>query len=323
MMGRIPKLPPDILLERRVRVPNPDMDKAPHLRLHSVVVGGSGTVGGLTSREHVTGEGMSVTLGTTVMFHAFAENRVGGVKELSLTLAFGQKTTTVTASNAPDELGTVSPSLDIVGTDGKGRPGNMPIQLSMTSATLPFPIPGSVRVSATNFNGMNTTFEVGFVPTWKVPQIHSFVAKPDYIYSGTPVELSWNITDCEDFCTVRIEGHDGLAYSNLVESHPNLSAKGTLTVRPTRSTLTQYTLTASNPDNFAASKTVRVQLAPPPANPNRPFWFRMENPNSWADPCFTVEMWAPDANTAKQEAERQNGSYRATEINETQYRAGC
>jgi hypothetical protein len=41
------------------------------------------------------------------------------------------------------------------------------------------------------------------------------------------------------------------------------------------------------------------------------------------NPCFTLAIYAPDAQTAKALAENQNGGYTATQIDQTQFLTAC
>jgi hypothetical protein len=304
-----------------VSVPPRDQDAPPIITVSNFVVGGSGTV----SHEIVTsGQPVSVSLGSVVMISVSAKN-AGGVKRLDLSFTQGQKSVSVGASAAPDFSGKVPDLLAILGSNGAGQPGSQPIELVQSPATSRFPVPASIQVSAENFNGQQTSFVVIYNPFWRAPQIKSFVVNPNYINIGAESKLEWVIGDCAAYCSVRIEGRDGITFSDLVEAHANLGASGSLAVRPMRSTLTQYTLAASNPNNSNATPmTATVQLAPPSApQQGMVFYFRMENSGSTVTPCFTMAIYGPDQGTAKQWAESQNGGYQATEISESQYSAGC
>jgi hypothetical protein len=303
----------------QVSVPAAANDQPPHITINGYVIGGTGTV----SQDNVSStQSVQVSLGAELQFTVTAANP-GGVQSLSYVFTHGTRTTAVGTSATPDTDGKVLDQLTILGTDGAGNPGNTPVILAETPATSTVPIPASMSVTATNFNGMTTSILVTYIPTWQAPQIVSFTATPDYINIGSLSKLSWQIHGCYAYCQVRVEGRDGLGFKDLVESHPNQSAFGSLDVHPTRSTHTLYTLTAENPQASTASpKTVTVQLAPAPPKPGQVFFFKMTRPGG-VTPCFTMAIYAPDPSTAKQWAEGQNGGYSATSITETQYYAGC
>lgn len=304
----------------QVPVPAPQDDKAPQIAINGFVIGGTGTV----SQDNVSSaQTVQVSLGAELQFTVTASNP-GGVKSLGYVFSHGSTTTSVATSASPDVGGKVPDALTIAGTDGAGNPGNTPVIFALTPATSLVPIPATISVTASNFNGMTTSFVVIYAPTWQAPSIVSFKATPDYINIGSASKLSWQIHGCNAYCQVRVEGRDGNGFNDLVESHPNRSAFGTLDVHPTRSTQTRYTLTAENPQSsIATPKTVTVQLAPPTTPPvGHIFFFKMTRVGG-VTPCFTLAIYAPDASTAKVWAELQNGGYEANAITETQYLAGC
>jgi hypothetical protein len=122
------------------------------------------------------------------------------------------------------------------------------------------------------------------------PTITSFIASPNngYVNVGQPVILKWMVANCSSGCNVTLTGHDGINYQDLLSNNPHLPATGSSTVTPKRSTLTRYTLEASN-SGGSVSKDIIVQLygGSPPGESI--FYFKMSNPDGiipcWSSPC--------------------------------------
>jgi hypothetical protein len=302
----------------QVPVPALNNDTPPKVTINGFLIHG-----GTVSQDNVSSsQTVQVSLGAELQFTVTATNP-GGVESLSYVFSHGIRSTSVSMSATLDANGQGPDGLTILGSDSAGHPGSIPVILAETPATSAVPLPASMTVTATNFNGMSTSFVVLYVPHWSAPQIVSFKPTPNYINIGSASRLSWQINGCSAYCEVRIEGRDGPTSNDLVESHPNRPASGILDVHPTRSTDTYYTLTATNPQSSAAIPWIaKVTLAPAPLILGQPFYFKMTRPGG-ATPCFTMAISAPDASTAKLWAEAQNGGYQASPILEPEYTAGC
>jgi hypothetical protein len=146
-------------------------------------------------------------------------------------------------------------------------------------------------------------------PTVKVT---SFKATPDYINLGDSSTLTWNVANCSSSCMVTITAKDGFGYNTLVSSLPGLSATGSLTVSPKRSTHTKYILSASGPLGSDSKEVVVQVYFPPAAQPTGDvFCFKMTNNQSLVSKCYIVAVYDKDEAAAKKSAENTYPGYTA------------
>jgi len=134
-------------------VPPPAQDRPPVITLTSFPSGG-----GNTDPENVSNAAIvQVSNGTNVMVFGNAHNP-GGVKQFELTVTQSGKTLyTVQAAAVPDSTGQVPDTLYILGSDGAGQAGSKVTLLFTEDGS-----PATTKVTATNFNGMTTTFDVAY-----------------------------------------------------------------------------------------------------------------------------------------------------------------
>jgi hypothetical protein len=145
----------------------------------------------------------------------------------------------------------------------------------------------------------------------------SFTATPDNISVGDKSTLAWHVSDGD----VRLVGQDGPGYSHLVLNIPRAGLNGSLEVVPVQ-TVTRYTLTAQNAAGSTTAEQVVVLYAPY-ASGLPVFYFRMTNPESWADPCFAIAVAATEQDAAKSWAETTYGGYSAEVIDEADFANAC
>jgi hypothetical protein len=303
-----------------VPIPAPALDKAPAITINNFVVGGSGVVERDKGNVSIT-TSVLVLVGTELMISGSANNPAGGVQRFSITVAQdGHTLYTVQGVNTPDASGKVPDVLRILGSDGAGNPGSaVPLKFIMSEKQ------ATTTATAVNFNGMTTTITITYLPQ-RPPQITSFTAAPNngYIPVGGSATLSWTIANCDPSCNVAIKAMDGLNYVDLLSDFPNRPANGSMTVSPTRSTMTRYTLSAQSDFGIAAPVSKVVQLyAVPGSTAGQVYFFKMENVQSTVRPCFTMAIYAPDETTGQQWAEALNGGYTPTTITYADYVAGC
>jgi len=153
----------------------------------------------------------------------------------------------------------------------------------------------------------------------------TFTASPNngYINFGESATLTWSVANCAQPCDVSMQGRDGFNYAEVLMNASKLAISGSMTVTPTRSTMTKYTLTAKSSSTGSEAKSVVVQLYRAPAPSGQVFYFRMTNSSSTVLRCFTMAIIAADEASAKSMAESQNGGYSATAITYSDFLNGC
>jgi len=303
-----------------LKVPAPGQDHAPTMRLSTVLKQG-------LDWKTVTQSGsLNLPMSTRYkpyLVTAAATNPAGGVKEMRLDIGQGGRVLqTITNAQTPNSNGYVNPDLAISGTDGHGGVGAQAIEVE--AGINPWM---EATVTATNFNGQTASMQIYFNVEPDPPTIRSFSAAPNngYINAGTPAILSWD-ADCgigSTLCNVALRGADDApGYKHQVLFVPALTLSGKIQVRPTQG-FTRYTLTVTNLTGGAKTeKSLEVQLYNAPNVSGKVFYFKMTG-SSTVTRCFTLAIYAPDAATAKQLAEVQNGGFTATEIDEQQFLQGC
>jgi len=283
------------------------------------VPGGQGDVDKPSVTSNST---VNVSNNTRLMIGGNAKNLAGGVKSFSMKFACWPggilcPSIQTQTSAAPDQNNNnkVPTILRIFGSNGSGGAGNQPLLFTLNGQDSSVVL----DAAATNFNGMTTTLHVFYEVTPAPPTIESFDAAPNngYVNVGSSAILSWKVS-CFHHCNYSLQGEDGL---NKVLNLPNVSSIGSLSVKPAWNT--KYTLTATN-DVGSVSKDKWVTLYN--GGQGQPaesvFYFKM----TWqggVNPCFTLAIYAPDAQTAKALAENENGGYTATQIDQTQFLTAC
>jgi hypothetical protein len=119
--------------------------------------GSAGAVGEIETQTVTGARAVNVDTGTRLLFTAHAANP-GGVKAFSIAVAQGAATLyTASTVAAPDASGNVLDGISIVGVDGAGGAGGNAITVDLDANVV-------VDVSAENYNGQKTTYQVVYVP---------------------------------------------------------------------------------------------------------------------------------------------------------------
>ena len=143
----------------RVNIPREArLDQPPTIHIYSVVLNT-----GFVSQDHVTNSTTVLAKpATSMQLFAHAENP-GGVSSFVMTIQrAGVPPETIAVSQMPIADGTAWNRLDIVGGDGAGGPGNMPILLSMPP-TPSLSDAAAVLATALNFHGQTASVTIKYV----------------------------------------------------------------------------------------------------------------------------------------------------------------
>jgi len=264
--------------------------------------------------------------GGRIVITAVAKNP-GGVKELKLTVEQEfRQLYSVQTSATPDSNNRVPDLLSIPGTDGSGGVGSNPIIVTIGSTNSSAP-PAELKATAVNFNSQTSSIHVFYnCPYLPAPSVTPSIllrARPNpnnnsndaWIPVGSTATLHWEVSNCSGAasCSISLQGYDGPGYQHLILSATGVSPVGDLQVVPRFDS--RYTL-AVRYSGGTTSQSVQVRhYGTAPQNPQLSrFCFRMENPQSTVTPCFSLEIYATDAATAKRTAEQLNGSFTAQQI---------
>ena len=148
------------------------------------------------------------------------------------------------------------------------------------------------------------------------PTIKEFTVDPKsaYINCGSSATLHWIVTGCDSNCDVTLTAKDGPSYFDLVERLPGRPSTGSMSVTPTRATLTKYILTAANATG-SDSKELVVQIFCTPKSPEPSgagvFCFKLTNDQSLVSKCYMVAVYDRDEETARKRAEATYPGYSA------------
>jgi hypothetical protein len=146
--------------QKYLRIPTPELDRAPAITVNGFVLGNTGWVGQSTINATTKVHSPS---GTKLQLSVLAENVIdksfGGVKELHLIIQQGtQILFDVAVEGKRNWLGWVPPSLGILGCNGVGGTGQQPLIFTMNST------PVIVTVTATNFHNTASLVVVTYLP---------------------------------------------------------------------------------------------------------------------------------------------------------------
>jgi hypothetical protein len=185
--------------------------------------------------------------------------------------------------------------------------------------------PSAVSGSFVFFQGENGRLWYLGEPTPAVPSPRvTITAAPDngHIKVGASATVNWNVAECAQDCAVSLEARNGLNYTNLLINSSDVSKQGSFNITPTE-THTKFTVTArSGAGTDSASIVVQLDGTPAPCTSCSWYYFKMSQQGlSWTY-CYTVRIYAPNEDTAKQLAV-QDGGFKAESINEQQFLAGC
>ena len=301
----------------RVAVPSPEKDCFP-----AITISARDNKQGQYTHDYTSDATINVDNNTVLKFYATAFNSCGGIKELSLTVSYSSSGFTQTYPPAVGTLdaNNLAPKQIVLMPDKK----LIPVSISAVN----FPLTITVRATATNFNGQQSTVTL----TYNVnppPVALTFTLSPAnepggeaYVPVGSKVTLSWSVKWCISPCHLTLQAFGGLNYSHLIINDPNLPPSGSFVVQPGE-TNTKYVITASGA-NGTDSKTHKIDLAPLPNNYSCTyFFFKMTSNSSVILPCFGQAICAKDEESAKIIAESLNGGYSATAITESEFTAGC
>jgi hypothetical protein len=143
---------------KSVTIPPPNQDSPPTVTLNAFVVQQPSGYSGDVDRANVSDStSVGVTTGAQIQISGSARN-AGGVKSFTISIRQANRVVfQATATAAPDATGMVPDLLSILGTDGTGGPGNMPMVVTMRE-------PVQVVSTALNFNGMAKSITVNYLP---------------------------------------------------------------------------------------------------------------------------------------------------------------
>lgn len=139
-------------------IPPTGQDSPPTMTINAFVVQQPSGYSGDVDQANVSDStSVGVTSGARIMMSGSAKN-AGGVKSFTVSLRQANQTLfQVTATGVPDATGAVPDLLSILGTNGAGGPGNMPMVVTVEQ-------PVQVIATATNFNGMTSSITINYLP---------------------------------------------------------------------------------------------------------------------------------------------------------------
>ncbi|HEX5544034.1 MAG TPA: hypothetical protein VFX10_00990, partial [Nitrospira sp.] len=137
-------------------IPPTGQDSPPTMTINAFVVQQPSGYSGDVDQANVSDStSVGVTSGARIMMSGSAKN-AGGVKSFTVSLRQANQTLfQVTATGVPDATGAVPDLLSILGTNGAGGPGNMPMVVMVEQ-------PVQVIATATNFNGMTSSITINY-----------------------------------------------------------------------------------------------------------------------------------------------------------------
>jgi hypothetical protein len=206
-----------------VPIPASEQDAKPVIHVGAVPSGG----GDVNVSDAYPGSCVSpcknaVAPGTQLTLSISAQNP-GGVKTLSAVIAeTGKPSYGVATESQPNPQGLVPTGMTILGHNGAGGIGNIPIGATMNNPTGTF----SVLVSATNYNNMTSLYSVVYYVRGHVQA--NLEASPASIPQGGSATLKWSTTNAS---SVEIAPLGQVPPSGSMPVTPNFTTTYTLTAK--------------------------------------------------------------------------------------------